>query len=134
MTNELALPPEVMSVTRARHFVVDALPDELPSVRNAVALMVSELAANALRHARTEFCVRVAVQRSVIRIEVVDDGGGRPRRKPLEPLGDSGRGLHIVDLLSDDWGTVYREDGKTVWFQVRRDATGGDDARPGPSF
>jgi hypothetical protein len=36
--------------------------------------------------------------------------------KPEDP---SGRGLKIVEMLSDDWGVDYHpNDGKTVWFVV----------------
>jgi hypothetical protein len=53
-----------------------------------------------------------------VRVEVTDQVDGRP--PTLEPLSlnrTSGRGLYLVDELSDDWG-VDRSDGTRVWFEL----------------
>lgn len=103
-----------------------------------VAVIVSELLSNALRHARPlpSGEVRVAWNRlgDVIEISVSDGGAStepRRRRPTLSSLG--GRGLGIVESLSDCWG-VRREDGATtVWalLRVTRPAEDGGHYAPG---
>ncbi len=84
------------------------------------ALVVSELLSNAIRHAAplTGTQVRVAwtLDRDALRIAVSDAGDGQlPHITEPAPNDPGGRGLGIVETLSDRWG-VLREDGMTtVW-------------------
>jgi anti-sigma regulatory factor (Ser/Thr protein kinase) len=82
--------------------------------------MVSELSTNSIRHARTGFTLEIEVVDRQIRIAIVDTGGGEPEIRSPNPDEPSGRGLRIVELLSDDWGVISStsKSGKTVWFQV----------------
>jgi anti-sigma regulatory factor (Ser/Thr protein kinase) len=81
--------------------------------------MVSELATNALRHAETPFSVRVEQVPGTVRVEVADGGEGQPAVRSPEPSEPSGRGLRIVESLSESWGvTAASGAGKTVWFTV----------------
>ncbi|MET7901250.1 ATP-binding protein [Streptomyces sp. NPDC005355] len=91
-----------------------------------VALLVAELASNAVRHGRVtgrDFRLRVACREPstrTIRIEVSD---AREDRLPAIPPtltadDESGRGLLLVDLLATRWGTTPRIPvGKTVWAE-----------------
>jgi anti-sigma regulatory factor (Ser/Thr protein kinase) len=96
------------------------------------AVVVSELLSNALRHARplSSGEVRVAWNRQgdVLELSVSDGGAStEPRRgrSTLSSLG--GRGLGIVESLSDCWG-VRREDGATtVWALLRVTRPTGED-------
>ncbi|MFC7637399.1 ATP-binding protein [Streptomyces thermogriseus] len=92
-----------------------------------VALIVGELAANAVRHGRVpgrDFALSLTLDATagVIRIEVAD--AASDRRPPMtapscHPDGESGRGLLLVDVLARDWGwTPRRPVGKTVWAEV----------------
>jgi two-component sensor histidine kinase len=86
-----------------------------------VLLLVTELGANAIRTDTTQ--VRVRVRRLVgpsLHVEVSDDGGGWPQLANPAPLDEQGgRGLRIVDALSDAWGASTSEDGETtVWFEL----------------
>jgi anti-sigma regulatory factor (Ser/Thr protein kinase) len=84
-----------------------------------IAVMVSELATNALRHAETSFSVRVDQTPGSVRVEVADGGDGRPAVQSPAPSEPSGRGLRIVESLSDAWGvTAASGTGKTVWFTL----------------
>ncbi len=106
------------SVTRARRFVLESLTATEPDC-SEIAVMVSELAANAVLHARTEFQVRVMQNgTSSVRVEVTDHGAGEPTLRSLSPHTRGGRGLRVVAALSDDWGTTRdaAHDAKTVWF------------------
>lgn len=83
-------------------------------------VIVSELISNALRHARPlpTGGIRVAWTRRGELIELsVSDGGAHtePRRATASLSSLGGRGLGIVDTLSDGWGVRHDEDGTTVW-------------------
>jgi anti-sigma regulatory factor (Ser/Thr protein kinase) len=83
-------------------------------------LLVSELVGNAVRHtgART-FGLRMLRRRGWIRIEVRDPSRGLPCLMPVGELDTSGRGLMLVDKLSDRWGVDLLPCGKTTWFEMR---------------
>ncbi len=110
------------SVGRARRFLVEQLPAGCGDGADALVLMLSELATNAVQHAATEFEVTVLMDPDArcVRVEVSDGGGGYP--VPQEPVSDApyGRGLHIVQTLADAWGVEMRSDpvGKTVWCSM----------------
>ena len=103
----------------------------------AVALVVGELAANAVQHGRVpgrDFCLRLALDQEsgLVRIEVDDAAAAkRPPEGPPSsyPDGESGRGLLLVDVLAARWGSAPRHPvGKTVWAEVLIDASTGHDA------
>ena len=116
--HELALPSEPVSVSRARHFVgVHLVEHGLSSLVDDARLVMSELASNAIRHARTPFSVAVCglVDDSVL-VTVRDGSRDVPTLTKPVVLAEAGRGLWIVDHLSQDWGVESRGDGtKTLW-------------------
>ncbi|MFE5753919.1 ATP-binding protein [Streptomyces massasporeus] len=88
------------------------------------ALLVAELAANAVTHGRVpgrDFEVAVKLLGRILRIEVSDTRGelrppgpGAPR-PALPPLAETGRGLLLVEALADRWEVLDRVPvGKTV--------------------
>lgn len=107
-------------VAESRRFVEQELPDVSPNIRDSIRLMVSELATNALTHTSSGFEVTVDVIASSVRVEVTDDGSGSPIIRTPDVRDPHGRGLQIVDLLSDEWGTTMGADNrqKHVWFRV----------------
>lgn len=85
------------------------------------ALVVSELATNALRHGLGEVVVRAVLERDgTIQLAVTDSGDELPALQPADPLRVGGLGLRIVDELSSAWGTAPFPGGKTVWATVPR--------------
>jgi anti-sigma regulatory factor (Ser/Thr protein kinase) len=107
------------SVPLARRFASGVLEGAPDDVRDAVALMVSELASNCIRHADSGFEITVIETADAIRIEASDGGGGEPRMRTPGPADPNGRGLRIVDMLSSSWGfQPLGEGGKTVWFTL----------------
>jgi serine/threonine-protein kinase RsbW len=118
------------AVARARHFVVRQLGDAPGEVVDGVAIMVSELATNCVRHTVTDFTVAVEYARDEIRVEVTDSGGGMPTVRRPESSEPSGRGLRIVQELADSFGVRERTGapGKTVWFVMTLDDTSIDPA------
>ncbi|MFH8937416.1 ATP-binding protein [Streptomyces griseosporeus] len=97
-------------------------------VSDAAALIVAELAANAVTHGRVpgrDFELRLLLDAVGLRIDVSDTRGEvRPpapgRLEPAPPLADSGRGLRLVEALADCWDVVDRvpPPGKTVRAQL----------------
>lgn len=108
------------AVPVARAFALALLADR-PD-RDVVALLVSELAANAVNHAKTPFEVVITLLPGRTRVEVHDAGGEEPRLlTDEEDLAEEGRGLRIVEGLADSWGWQPADGGKQVWFETRAD-------------
>jgi anti-sigma regulatory factor (Ser/Thr protein kinase) len=89
-------------------------------------LLVSELVTNAVKHARTAATITVAVATGMIEIGVTDHGPGRfliPGQRGIDlpdgtgVLQETGRGLIIVEALSEDWGVAGNGTGKQVWLR-----------------
>lgn len=93
---------------------------------HCVELLVSELAANALRHSNSPV---LEVQLSigpVLEVSVRDqDPSGLIRVCHPDADEVGGRGLAIVAALSDDWGTRRDDTGKSVWFRLGPTVEGG---------
>jgi anti-sigma regulatory factor (Ser/Thr protein kinase) len=83
------------------------------------SVVVTELVSNVVRHAGTDIRVDVELHRGTIRIGVADRAGGRVvMRTTTEPRADlGGRGLRLVDQLSERWGVDQRADRKLVWAE-----------------
>lgn len=91
-----------------------------PKLTEDAVLLVSELVGNAVRHTGARvFGLRMRRRRGWIRIEVRDPSRGLPCLMPVQEMDVSGRGLFLVDKLSDRWGVDLLPRGKTTWFEMR---------------
>lgn len=92
-----------------------------PEMMQTVALLVSELVTNAVRHASASYIwLRAEVLPAVVRVEVADPGQGFTATPlPADPNRTHGWGLFLVDELADRWG-VSGEDRTRVWFELDR--------------
>ncbi|WP_371657084.1 MULTISPECIES: ATP-binding protein [unclassified Streptomyces] len=91
-----------------------------PALAEQAILLVSELVGNAVRHTGARaFGLRMMRRRGWIRIEVRDPSRGLPCLMPVHEMDTSGRGLFLVDKLSDRWGVDLLPRGKTTWFEMR---------------
>jgi anti-sigma regulatory factor (Ser/Thr protein kinase) len=117
------------SVPAARRFVRDVLSDHSRKAVEAVELMATELATNCVQHAQTAFELTIHDGQGQIRIEVRDTGPGRPVPQSPTPLERRGRGLRIVEAMSDGWGVDPSSQGKTVWFTVPQSGGAQDSGR-----
>ncbi|MEU8890583.1 ATP-binding protein [Streptomyces sp. NPDC048442] len=91
-----------------------------PQVSEFAVLLVSELVGNAVRHTGARvFGLKMLRRRGWIRIEVRDPSRGLPCLMPVSETDVSGRGLFLVDKLSDRWGVDLLPRGKTTWFEMR---------------
>jgi len=124
LLGELALSVGASSIQRAREFVRRTLgaSDVGPSVVDDATLIVSELLTNVALHCAQDGApdatVKLIAVLTLLRIEVHD---GSPlvlaRREPREDA-ESGRGLLVVDALSDRWGYEATAYGKCVWCEL----------------
>ena len=114
---ELSVPSVPRSVAEVRRFARAACAPDSASA-DAVELLVSEVATNALVHGAGDVRVRVLPRDGVVRVEVDDDSPVLPVARSAGPTAEGGRGLALVTALSSSWGVVPRDEGKTVWFEV----------------
>ncbi|WP_234017546.1 MULTISPECIES: SpoIIE family protein phosphatase [unclassified Streptomyces] len=113
-----SLAPEARSVARARELARDQLTDwGLQDLVDTTELLVSELVTNALRHGHGEIRLRLLLDRSLV-CEVWDADLAQPRRRRARDTDEGGRGLQLVGLLSEGWGSRRTPRGKTVWFEL----------------
>ncbi len=118
---ELDFPGDLASVVDARRFVREALMSlRAEDVLDAAYLVVSELAANAVMHARSDYRVVVSRHGELIRVAVSDRGSGSPEPRTYDVTSESGRGLHLVSALAHSWGVDSSPDDKTVWAELAR--------------
>jgi anti-sigma regulatory factor (Ser/Thr protein kinase) len=116
------LPSEPRSAAQARSLVLVACNRwDAHDVAGDAELVVTELVANAVRHAKTDITVRLAALAGApggVRAEV-SDGSRRPvRPRYAAALEEGGRGLFLVDILSTRWGADATAEGKTVWAEI----------------
>ncbi|WP_406863242.1 ATP-binding protein [Streptomyces sp. HUAS MG47] len=120
---EVCLPSQPESAATARRLTQSVVLRHWalsPQIAEHAVLLVSELVGNAVRHTGARvFGLRMLRRRGWIRIEVRDPSRGLPCLMPVHELDTSGRGLFLVDKLSDRWGVDLLPRGKTTWFEMR---------------
>ena len=115
----LHLAGHLSEVSRARRLVVDAAVAGGVDVDDA-ALLVTEVATNALRHGGPGVDLWLRhLEGGGLRVEIVD---GRAEALPQVQApnhdAEGGRGLLLVSALARDWGTDRLSAGKCVWFEL----------------
>jgi len=118
----LAATPDAVREARA---IVRGLLDGwgLASLGDTAVLCTSELATNAVIHAGSPVLLVVALLPSAVRIEVEDAAPGALEPGSLVGDAETGRGLAIVNALTQSWGVDQHPSGKTVWFELLRPDT-----------
>jgi serine/threonine-protein kinase RsbW len=121
LVHAITLLPVAQAVAVARDWSRETLTawmlDELADV---VPQLVSELVTNSIEHADTAR-VRAALMRTsdTLRVNVADDDAyNLPACRQAGPDDIRGRGLAIVEALSDRWGITVADEGKSVWCEV----------------
>lgn len=107
-------------VKRARDFVSSAVRSwRMPGVADgAIREMTSELATNAVLHAKTDFAIVVRYESHAVRVEVGDGSRASPIQQSLREDATTGRGILLIRAMSSDWGVLDTVHGKRVWFEV----------------
>ncbi|WNI19758.1 SpoIIE family protein phosphatase [Actinacidiphila sp. ITFR-21] len=112
------LEPQPTSVARARELARDQLLTwGLDQLVDTTELLVSELVTNALRHGYGDIRLRLLLDRTLV-CEVWDNALMQPRRRRARDTDEGGRGLQLVAMLSQSWGSRRTHRGKTVWFEL----------------
>src|SRR5688500_20062968 len=100
-SHTITLEATPISASEARAFVSHHLVEHgLRPLADPVRLVVSELATNAIAHARTAFSVTVAADDHCLALTVRDDADPFPARRDAQVMDLGGRGLQIVEILS----------------------------------
>ncbi len=104
---------------QARRFVTDVLRGcGHAGLVHSAQLVLSELATNAVVHARSPFSVAVRCTDRRVLISVTDASPLAPRTLYHGSHLAPGRGLRLVAALASDWGAESTAPGKTVWAEL----------------
>ncbi|MBK3575161.1 ATP-binding protein [Streptomyces sp. MBT65] len=98
----------------------------MPELSDAVELAMTELVANVVRHVPDRRCGLLLLRLPKgVRVEVSDGSSQLPDlHAELDPESESGRGLVILDAVTDKWGVTRKSGGgKIVWFEYGRPDT-----------
>jgi anti-sigma regulatory factor (Ser/Thr protein kinase) len=111
--------PTRTAVRTVRTFVADVLRSwEADDVADSAQIIASELATNAVVHARSPFRLSIARRPDAIEIAVRDASTAPAELRPIDAGRVGGRGLVLIAELSKSWGTHDETDGKTVWAEL----------------
>ena len=135
LETSIELAPDPAELQIARAFVDTTLTAwGLESICEDARLIASELSANAVLHARTDFQLTLRSEGlGDLRIKVRDGNGRMTSPGPPGQGATSGRGLVLVSALATSWGTQVVSDGKVVWVPRRVVRRAGSVAPAGPS-
>ncbi|MEE1753328.1 ATP-binding protein [Streptomyces sp. SP18CS02] len=100
----------------------------LLDVADAAELALTELVANVVRHVPGRRCrTCILLRPGGVRVEVADGSPRLPAPAAPDELAPGGRGLLLVDAVTDRWGVRPHPggDGKTVWFECLTKGTEG---------
>ena len=119
MEHTLRLTGEFDVVPAARRFIRDKLRGTALEHRSDDSeLILTELVTNATLHGKPPVTVGIQVSPDHARMEVADASPGTPVRPVHGPEAMTGRGLLLVEALSERWGVDARPEGKLVWAEI----------------
>jgi hypothetical protein len=106
---------------RARRFVTEVLRErgDTDLIEDAT-MIVSEMATNAVVHARSRFQVAVHFQRGTVTLSVSDTSPALPAARRPAPSDANCHGLQVVGALARDWGYSPARAGKSAWAELAR--------------
>ena len=84
---------------------------------DAASLLATELVTNAIRYTTRPITMRL-LRTETLLCEVTDDDHHLPVLCEPGDEDESGRGIYLVDRLSDRWGASHTAAGKAVWFEI----------------
>jgi anti-sigma regulatory factor (Ser/Thr protein kinase) len=131
VADQRSFPAELNSVRSARHYVTGLLGRRAgepvdDALAQDAAIVVTELAANAVLHARSAFTLTVSRSAAGVRIAVRDN-------TPVAATSDAatsngapftaraGHGLSVVAQIASSWSVEQLADGKVAWAELLAD-------------
>lgn len=125
-TAAVVLTGQASSAGEARRFISDRLAAwRAPQYEESARLLVSELVTNAILHARTDVTVRLELDPTRLRLEVMDASARQPVSRHYSLEATTGRGLALIDALAGRWGVDNDGQGKTVWAEIMAEPSDG---------
>lgn len=106
------------SIAQARAFIERTLSEASADLRDRAVLITSELATNAIVHARSAFTLTATTSAEEVHIAVRNEGETVPVLQAPEQGEPHGRGLLIANALADRWGIDTGRGSTTVWFAL----------------
>jgi anti-sigma regulatory factor (Ser/Thr protein kinase) len=123
------LPGTLASANKARRLVEDFLDRVHHShLVDAATLVISEIVTNAVRHGHPPVHLDLAWltgDRPALRVDVHDHGHVTRRPEPTGPedTAECGRGLFIVESMTDRWSLApHPVHGTHAWFEIEASA------------
>ena len=118
------------AVAEARRRVRAAIASwQVPVDQDAALLLTSELVTNAVRHeAGQAVMLVISCSRGRLRVDVHDTSRSLPAVADVPADAETGRGLLLVETLSDEWGFYRTPAGKAVYFTLVFQANQADQA------
>ena len=115
-----SLPSDPRAPRQARAlFDQNACAAHNPFAVDEARLLVSELVANAVTYGAPPVILHIRCIDGVgLRVGVSDSDPRVPAPLVTGSEAESGRGLRLVELLSDAWGVDAHDGGKQVWFRL----------------
>jgi anti-sigma regulatory factor (Ser/Thr protein kinase) len=115
----LPFTPELTSPGRARRSLATFLGEGLDRWDAMIQLVVGELTANAVRHVHQPFTLHLELGTSQLLVGVTDASRQEPILRPPRAQAGSGRGIQLIDAVSQTWGVrLIHDAGKTVWARM----------------
>jgi anti-sigma regulatory factor (Ser/Thr protein kinase) len=108
------------AVMHARRFTARTMRSwRVKQEADSVLLVVSELVTNAVVHTRGEVRLDLTLSGDRLRVAVSDSSPRAPARQAsVDWEATGGRGLLLVEAVSDTWGSVPLSGGKQVWGEI----------------
>jgi len=116
--HSLALDPVVGAARRSRELITEACGRwDRHDLAGPACIVVTELVNNVVVHARTSMNVLVATHGDGISVAVRDRSTHTPTftGSPVPATSYGGRGMLLIDSVSERWGNLPLDDGKVVW-------------------
>ena len=86
-------------------------------------LLISELVTNSVLHGGPPIVLAIDCDGDALQARVRDGSASAPVPGNVDPEAENGRGMTLVQLISDTWGVQPVADdygiGKEVWFELR---------------
>jgi len=117
--HQVHLTAEATSPRQARRSLDAFLAPRRPPWADVAQVVVSELTGNVVRHVRRPFTLQLTLDARALLVSVTDRSRQEPVLQPHRSDADHGRGIQLVEALSQAWGVrLVHEAGKTVWARI----------------